>query len=330
MPIQTERADALNFRVTPSAALELMWVLHNAEADHELGGRFASTEPVRVAYGPTLRTFWADQVRGSTEMVVLAERSGSLRDPDIRGFFAGVERAATSDAPTPSLLSETPAERTAIDRRLKVLRSDASVRSRYITLLKEVWESVRVEWEEIGRAAVVAAAREWQKQLTEGVPYRELLERTRLWPGRPDLEGLADTDAAEGRVVLTPGWFFGEIHVVELDGWMYLGRGIKPHGDGDDQRHVAKYVSKTLKAFADPTRLAILMSLAHQPASVTEIARQFKLSQPTVSAHVQLLREAGVIDERPAGRSSLLSVREETVREVLGGVEESLLKEFRH
>jgi DNA-binding transcriptional ArsR family regulator len=330
MPIQTERADALNFRVTPSAALELMWVLHNAEADHELEGRFASTERVRVAYGPTIKSFWSDQVRGFTEMVVLAERSGSLRDPDIRGFFAGLERAAASDARTPSLLSESPAERTAIDLRLEVLRTDADVRSRYIALLKEIWESVRVEWEETGQAAVFEAARDWQKQLTEGVPYRDLLERTRLWPGRPDLEGLADTDAAEGRAVLTPGWFFGEIHVVELDGWMYLGRGIKPHGDGADQRHVATYVSKTLKAFADPTRLAILMSLAHQPASVTELARQFKLSQPTVSVHVQLLREAGVIEDKPAGRSSLLSVREQTVREVLGGAEESLLKEFRH
>jgi DNA-binding transcriptional ArsR family regulator len=306
-----------------------MWVLHNGSADHELEGRFASTEAVRAAYGPTLKSFWADQVRGFTETVVLAERSGSLRDPDLRGFFAGLERAATSSAPTPTLLSESPAERAAIAARLEALRTDAKVRARYISLLKEIWESVRVEWEEMGRAAVVAAAREWQKQLAEGVPYRDLLERTRLWPGRPDIEALADADAAEGRVVLTPGWFFGDIHVVELDGWMYLGRGIKPHGDGADQRHVATYVSKTLKAFADPTRLAILMWLAHNPASVTEIARQFKLSQPTVSAHVQLLREAGVIEDRPAGRSSLLSVREQSVREVMGGAEEALLKEFR-
>jgi DNA-binding transcriptional ArsR family regulator len=87
-------------------------------------------------------------------------------------------------------------------------------------------------------------------------------------------------------------------------------------------------VSNTLKAFADPTRLAILIWLAHEPASVTEISRHFKLSQPTVSAHVQLLRAGGVIEERPAGRRSLLSVRAESVREVLGGAEEALLKEF--
>jgi DNA-binding transcriptional ArsR family regulator len=329
MPIQTERVQALKFQVSPSAALELMWVLHNSSADHELKSRFATTEPIRLAYGPTVSSFWPDQIRGFTEMVVLAERSGSLRDSDLRGFFAGVERAATSNAATPSLLSESPAERSAIGRRLEVLRTDADVRARYMRLLKEVWDAVQVEWEQTGRAAVIAATREWQKQLAEGVPYRDLLERTRLWPARPDLEEVADADASDGRMVLTPGWFFGDIHVVELDGWMYLGRGIRPHGEAD-QRHTAEHVAKTLKAFADPTRLAILMSLACQPASVTEIARQFKLSQPTVSAHVQLLREAGVLEDRPAGRSSLLSVREEKVREVLGGAEEALLTEFRH
>jgi hypothetical protein len=41
------------------------------------------------------------------------------------------------------------------------------------------------------------------------------------------------------------------------------------------------------------------------------------------------LREAGVIEDKPAGRSSLLSVREQSVREVLDGAEESLLNEFR-
>ena len=339
MPIESNRPETANLRVTASAVLELMWVLHNGGADHELEGRFATTEPIRIKYGPALRSFWPDRIRGFTEMVVLAERSGTLLDSDIRGFFAAFERAATSregdihdffaDARIPSLLSETPAERATVARRLEALRTDAGVRERYVSMLKEVWEAIRVEWEERGRAAVMAATREWQKQLAEGTPYRELLQRTRLWPGRADLDEIADADAAEGRMVLTPGWFFGDIHVVEIDGTMYLGRGIQPNGDFADQRHTAKHVSKTLKAFADPTRLSILMWLAHKPASVTEISRHFKLSQPTVSAHIQLLREAGVIEDRPAGRSSLLSVREESVREVLGGAEEALLKEFR-
>src|SRR5258708_36046638 len=119
-------------------------------------------------------------------------------------------------------------------------------------------------------------------------------------------------------MVLTPGWFFGDIHVVELDGWMYLGRGIQPHSHDADLRHTADHVSKTMKAFADPTRLAILMWLAQKPGSVTEDSRHFKHSQPTVSSNVQSMRVAGIIDNNPARRNSRLSVREDSLRPVLG------------
>jgi DNA-binding transcriptional ArsR family regulator len=329
MPVQVESRQARAIQVTPSAALELMWVLHNAEADHVLeGGRFASLEPVRIAHGQALQSFWGDDVRGFTEMVVLAQRSGTLQELEVERFFARLEKAATSDQAIPSLLSESPAERVAIARRLELLRTDAGLRARYIGLLETVWDSVKAEWDATGRQAVLTMAREWQRRLEQGVSYLELLQRRRLWPSRPELDELAEADAAEGRLVLSPGWFYGDIHVVELDGMMYAGRGIRPKGDEEDCRHAANHVSNSLKTFADPTRLAILLWLAHQPASVTEVARHFKLSQPTVSAHVQLLREAGVLEEKSEGRSSKLSANEESLRRVFGGALDELLEHF--
>ncbi len=328
MPVQVESRPALSIQVAPSAAFELMWVLHNAKADHALEGRFASLEPLRVAHGPALKAFWADDVRGFTEMVVLAQRTGALQDLDIDRFFAGLEQAATSDAATPSLLSESPAERIAIGKRLDLLRTDAKVRARYAGLLKTVWDAMRPEWETSGRQAAVTAGREWQRRLEQGAGYMELLQRRRLWPSRPELDELADADAAEGRLILSPGWFFGDIHVVEMDGMMFAGRGVRSKGDEDECRHAAKHVSASLRAFADPTRLAILLWLAHQPASVTEVARHFKLSQPTVSAHVQLLREAGVLEEKSVGRSAKLSANEESVRRIFTEAQDHMLEHF--
>src|SRR5258708_33585263 len=148
MPIQSERVPTVSIQVVPSAALELMWVLHGAGADHVLEGRFASTEPVRLAFAPTLRSFWGDGGRGFGGMVVLAERSDSLHDADIHGFFAGAERAAASSAPTPSLLSESHAERTAIDNRLAAPRRDPKVPARYISFLNELWGAARCGWAE--------------------------------------------------------------------------------------------------------------------------------------------------------------------------------------
>ena len=137
----------------------------------------------------------------------------------------------------------------------------------------------------------------------------------------------ADAAAAEGNLVLTPCWFGGKIHVIELDGLVYVGRGIR-HRDMS-YRKVAAEISANIKALADPTRLAILLRLAREPASVTELARQFQISQPTVSAHVQVLREAGLLEEKTVGRSGSLSASQEGLRRLFANAEESLSRVFR-
>jgi DNA-binding transcriptional ArsR family regulator len=175
----------------------------------------------------------------------------------------------------------------------------------------------------------VAETARWRQRLEDGATFRDVIERRRIWKGRPSFEDLADASAEDGRLVLSPGWFYGDVHVVELDGMLYLGHGIQAPDTGEMRRAVAAHVSSGLKAVADPTRLAILMWLAREPASVTEIARQFKLAQPTVSAHVQVLREAGLLEERISGRSARLSTSEETVRRFFGEAQESLFRTFR-
>src|SRR3981189_2223030 len=104
--------------------------------------------------------------------------------------------------------------------------------------------------------------------------------------GRPELDELAIATAAEGRLVLSPGWFFGVIHMVEVDGTLYMGRGVRAEDHKAMQRETATRIARNLKALADPTRLGILLWLASHPASVTEIAAYFELSQPTVSGHI--------------------------------------------
>ena len=51
----------------------------------------------------------------------------------------------------------------------------------------------------------------------------------------------------------------------------------------------------TFAALADPTRRAILGRLARGDASVSELARPFKVSQPAISKHLKVLERAGLI-----------------------------------
>ena len=78
-------------------------------------------------------------------------------------------------------------------------------------------------------------------------------------------------------------------------------------GQGDAvARAQTESVARRLKAVADPTRLAILHSLATAPSSVGELAVLFRLAQPTVSMHVKVLRENGLVrSQREGGRLRL-------------------------
>src|SRR2546423_15710309 len=67
---------------------------------------------------------------------------------------------------------------------------------------------------------------------------------------------------------------------------------MQPHGYGS--RAPAR-LSATFAALADPTRRAILARLASGEASVAELAKPFKMSQPAISKHLKVLERAGLI-----------------------------------
>ena len=329
MPTLDDQVSSPPVRVAPSAPLELMWALHFIAANHEHEAAFEPLDTLRKRFGPELKQLRADGLaQYSTELIVLAHRSGTLLDLDMKRFFECVDRAVADTTPVPSLKSETPAERNIVVERLERLRTDSELRERYVKLLSTIWHELEPEWEKEGRAAVVAEAERWRRELVEqNAGYMSVLGLTTLWQGRPELEAMADAAAAAGTMVMNPSWFGGRVHVIELDGIVHIGR--RTRFADISCRKVAAEVAADLKAIADTTRLTILLSLACQPASVTELARQFKLAQPTVSAHVQVLREAGLLEERAVGRRGELSANEDALRRLFARSEESLLRLFR-
>ncbi len=55
------------------------------------------------------------------------------------------------------------------------------------------------------------------------------------------------------------------------------------------------HLDATFAALADPTRRAILGRLASGEASVAELAKPFKMSQPAISKHLKVLERAGLV-----------------------------------
>jgi DNA-binding transcriptional ArsR family regulator len=56
-----------------------------------------------------------------------------------------------------------------------------------------------------------------------------------------------------------------------------------------------------LAALGDPTRRTIFERLAESPSAVGELAQELPVSRPAVSQHLKVLKEAGLVIDRPAG-----------------------------
>jgi len=79
-----------------------------------------------------------------------------------------------------------------------------------------------------------------------------------------------------------------------------------------------------LKALGHPVRLGIARRLADQPETCAcDFAEVFGVSQPTISQHLRVLREAGLVTTRRRGTQICYSLEPGAVRalsELLGGM----------
>lgn len=87
-----------------------------------------------------------------------------------------------------------------------------------------------------------------------------------------------------------------------------------------------RQLSKFFKALSDQTRREILRLLERHPRSVGEIVDNFQLSQPTISRHLSVLREADLVVDQRRGQHVIYRLNANTLTDAI--VE--FFKEFRH
>ena len=76
------------------------------------------------------------------------------------------------------------------------------------------------------------------------------------------------------------------------------------------------------QALSDPTRRAILARLAKGEATVSELAKPFDLSQPTISKHLKVLERAGLIARSREAQWRPCRIEAGRLKEVADWVEE--------
>ena len=77
-------------------------------------------------------------------------------------------------------------------------------------------------------------------------------------------------------------------------------------------------MSKTFKALSDKTRREILKLLNNRDMSAGEIAEHFDMSKPSISKHLDILREAELVSSEKKGQFIIYSINTSVIQEVLG------------
>ncbi|MGY6183291.1 ArsR/SmtB family transcription factor [Paraburkholderia strydomiana] len=75
-------------------------------------------------------------------------------------------------------------------------------------------------------------------------------------------------------------------------------------------------MDSTFAVIAEPSRRAILSLLASSEQSVGDIEEQLKLSQPSVSKHLRVLRDAGFVESRVEAQRRVYRIKPEPLMEI--------------
>ncbi len=288
-----------------------------------------------------LMSFWPDRGLGTLpngdpyrewgELLVGAWRAGVLLAPDAGPALDRAIDSLAEQFDTPPLPSEPQPVWTLVDQRVAYLRGDAGARARYGTILRRLWAVVEPYWERQGHREAQATATELQSRLRNEQDLR------RLVPGNT----FVHKDIFQPQIAAARGR--GELYLVALglggEGqlyWALPGFVVVGVGSGVGEklarrRERAERAAGRFKVLSDPTRLAILAELLHadyhNATTVTELASLFGLSQPTVSVHMKMLREAGLVTAEREGNQVSYSAADATLQEfVEGALEETLRK----
>jgi|GEM_PF-651821 len=316
MPILEDEPRALlpEVAVRPSAALELEWVLHSAvrpdfRRDHP-SLRLLLDED-RPDLREAVATMWAGEEpedgapAAFTELVLLAHHAGLLFDPEAGSLLDALPeacRTVPSGAADWPLEAETERDRRTALHRLSRLRRSPATRRRFCDLVGAVWEGVAAAWEAHGRPAVDETVAAKRSMLAKGAGWRDLVGS---WHFGETAERVVARLAGGGEVVVVPAYFAHLGLLYDLPGCVVLG--IRAEEPGRAARARSEDLARRLRAVSDPTRLAIVEALLARPLTVSELAQRFGLAQPTVSAHVKLLRDAGIVaDTRDGARRNLV------------------------
>ena len=306
-----------------SAIVELhmvLWMITKSWPDSEIPHQnfwLATMPSERPDLMERIRTFWEGEQSSPEwlEILVLAQRSDTLFDQDLDGFVERLEFATGPSFEAPVLATESESTNRQTTERLAALSSSEDLRSKYASLLSDTFAALRPDWDREGQSQAEERALSLSRQMIVTPDPLKALPSGSIARNEVFAE-LIERLISERDTVVVPSYFGGRgSGVVALPGLLLIAQGLEWDRIEKQRRTDAKVAAKRFKILSDPTRLAILAQLTKQATSIRDLAARFELSQPTVSTHVKMLREADLLDSRQAGNLTLYTANGPEIRQ---------------
>ena len=328
--VSTQPLPGTASRVTaaPSLACDLSWLLCVA-AQPSMQARYPVVAEIfdgREELADRVREFWNDGSQEScfAEMQILALHSGAFCETNAEAFWQAIEDAVATVPLDLDIPSETPEDLEVYRARFTRLRNSPELLGAYLELLKDVWAPVDEMWHR-ALPLIDEAGRQVVAQYERGQTLESLI------PGGCDilaerLPGIvSDVESGHSEMLFVPCLFFGRSMYLEFPGLVIIGTGVAK--SDVSARAKTESVARRAKAVADPTRLALLHSLASTPSTIGDLAMLFRLAQPTVSMHVKVLRENGLVQAKREGGRLRLSADPAAMEALLADLRGAVLQD---
>lgn len=272
------------------------------------------------------------------ELLVAAWATGTLLTEDVDACLDAAESAFVKGIQVPALDSEPAEVQDLIARRTRLLHENAPARAEFLALVRSTWALVQPHWERVGRDAAELAARDLRARARQSSDIRVLLPGNTYLHKESFQARISNANSRNELIIVPLGLAGGGQFYWAFPDVVLLGAGVDNAEREALRRERSERAANRLKVLSDPTRVAILHELlrgsAHHsrldvtcdhPATVTELASLFQLSQPTVSVHVKMLREAGLIFAERDGNQVYYHAEEAGVRSYMSAALDDIL-----
>lgn len=328
--------EIIRVQAAPSAIFELMHVGNRLTPRVRRHKRSAWMEELiarRPNLGSTLFSFWDDDYPVGIEIPFVAAYYGYIRDTDAARFFHSLPELmvrnhyATLNRPEEKMvepvMTESDKRMTEIvDARIARL-TEAEFANLYAELWMEIWEEMQPLWEKEGLPLCVREAERINQALLNGENVLDIVPREHL--GHLErYSSIVTTYSQQSFVLVTPMYFISVGgHTIYAEEMLCIGYGIQNENAAQALAQRCQNLAQQVKALADPTRLMILSLISEFKHDITvgDLAKRFGVSQPTISGHLKILREAELVQVTREGNRAYYSADLKRIAELMLDVE---------